>query len=84
MEGVEKGQPRWPPEVGTRPPAEGAHPVPPSAYKRPPPASNFFTQAFQKTMQVLVFSFQRRSSCSGVRRREERKRSVKGRLVVFE
>jgi len=47
MEGVEKRQPGWPPKVG-------AHPVPPSAYKRPPLASNFFTQAFQKTTQVSV------------------------------
>ena len=56
----------------------------PSAYKRPPPASNFFTQAFQKTTQVSVFSFKRRSSSSEVRRRVEGKRRVEERLVVFE
>jgi len=54
MEGVEKRQPGWPPKVGARPPTEGARPIPPSAYKRPPLVSNFFTQAFQKTTQVLV------------------------------
>jgi len=54
MEGVEKRQPGWPPKVGARPPTEGAHPVLPSAYKKPPHASNFFTQAFQKTTQVSV------------------------------
>jgi len=51
---VEKGQPGWPPKVGGRPPTVGACPVALSSYKLPLPASNFFTQAFQKTMQVLV------------------------------
>jgi len=54
MEGVEKKQPGWPPKVGARPPTEGARPVPFFSYKMPLPASNFFTQAFQKTTQVSV------------------------------
>jgi len=54
MEGVEKGRPGWPPKVGAHPPTEGACPILPSAYKKPPPASNFFTHAFQKTTQVSV------------------------------
>ena len=53
-EGVEKRQPGWPPKVGGRPPTEGARPAHLSSYKLPLPASNFFTQAFQKTTQVLV------------------------------
>ena len=53
-EGLEKGQPGWPPKVGGRPPTEGARPVPPSSYKLPLPASTFFTQAFQKSTQVSV------------------------------
>jgi len=40
--------------VGARPPIEGARPAPSSSYKLPPPPSNFFTQAFQKTTQVSV------------------------------
>jgi len=54
MEGVEKRKPGWPPEVGARPPTEGARPVPPLAYKKPLLASNFFTQASQKTTQFSV------------------------------
>jgi len=51
---VEKRQPGWPPKVGARPPTEGAHPVPLFSYKLPPLASNFFTQAVQKTTPVPV------------------------------
>jgi len=72
IEGVEKGQPGWPPEVGARRPAKGARPIPPSDYKRPPLASNFFTQAFQKTTQVSVFSFKRKSSSEKESRGEEK------------
>jgi len=54
MEGVEKRQPGWPPEVGACPPTEGTRPVPPSAYKKPLLASNLFTQASQKTTQFSI------------------------------
>jgi len=74
---VEKGQPGWAPQVGTRPPIEGARPVPSSSYKLPPPASNFFTQAFQKTMQVSVS----REGALVVKREESREEEKSGKEV---
>jgi len=74
---VEKGQPRWPLKVGGRPPTEGARPVPPSSYKLPLPASNFFTKAFQKTTQALVY----REGALVVKKEESREEEKSGREV---
>jgi len=74
---VEKRQPGWAPQVGAHPPIVGAHPTPSSSYKLPPPASIFFTQAFQKTTQVSVS----RERALVVKREESREEEKSGKEV---